>query len=209
MSHTANDAFVLAFCGIDGSGKSSLINRLEEDQLLPNARFARKSVSTNVQLVSKLYADSPNNPEDWLRGPFAESIGAAWSLDFASHYLTEIEPALSNCQYLVCDRYVQCASAILHLTNTAASWHNMLRKFTKPNLIVFIDTDVLVASSRWNDRGSIKPHENEIVQRKFREAYSEVFKKCSTEIFTLSNNGGIDSSYAHLSRRLSALVKSQ
>src|SRR6266542_3723629 len=101
-------ADIVAFCGIDGSGKTTTLDRLREDDRFRFARFVKKQQKDDFQRVLRLAPPSEPLSEAYFEGHFAQAARWAHALDFLRFYETVVQPQESGADLILSDRWSFC-----------------------------------------------------------------------------------------------------
>jgi dTMP kinase len=166
-------AFIV-FEGIDGSGKTTQINLLDE-------HLKSKGYDT-------LTTKEPTNGlgrkiREVLRGDTtmtSDHLQALFSLDRAIHLMNDIEPALKQNKIVICDRYEWSTLAYGAASGADCAFLQEINDyFRKPDLTLLIDIDPDRANGRLKDRTTVKKEifENLKSLRKIRAAYLDLSSK--------------------------------
>ena len=198
---------LITFCGIDGAGKSSLVNRLEQDRVVGDATYLRKAWKTTVNLVTEYGPTDECGRHNWVEGPFAENAAAATALDFLHHYDEEIAPRLAAGCRVVCDRYALCYEAYLLAVGSRFRFGGIFERLRRPDLLVYVDASAEVVAERQAMRGGATEDEHPEVMRRYREAFLSLLKTQDyASAFVLNNEVPFEESYEQLRRRVEAQV---
>jgi thymidylate kinase len=127
---------LIAFCGIDGAGKSSLIRRLADEEAIAGAVYLRNRRRTTMNVVIEYGPCDEEGRRDWAQGPFAENVAAAAAIDFLHHYDREIAPRLAGGNLLVCDRYALCCEAFLRAAGSRFRLGGAFERLRRPDLLI-------------------------------------------------------------------------
>jgi dTMP kinase len=162
-------AFSVAFCGIDGSGKSTLAARtqswLEVEGITSTLHKTRTGRSGLERLSAALGHASLPDPMDG-NGMVLMMAGIAWQS------IKDSKPALRNARSIVIyDRHVPCLLALsrLYAPTIEAKVRNVFFTTPKPDLMVYVAADPLIAMSRLQSRGGTP--KTSAFLRAFDEAY--------------------------------------
>lgn len=198
---------LIAFCGIDGAGKSSLVDRLERDGAVGGAVFLRKARKTTVNLVTEYGPTDEGGRRNWIEGPFAENAAAATAIDFLHHYDEQVAPRLAAGEWVVCDRYALCYEAYLLAVGSRFRFGNIFGRLRRPDLLIYVDAPVTVVVQRHRLRGGATEDEHPEVMRRYRAAYLSLLDAPDDgSTFILNNEGPFEQTYEHLRRRVGAQV---
>ena len=200
---------LIAFCGIDGAGKSSLVARLDEENVIPGASFLHKVRKTSLNLVSKYGVRDEAGKQNWARGPFAENAAAASTIDFLHHYDTVIAPRLAAGEWLVCDRYALCYDAYNLGVGTDFRLPEVFKQLRRPDWLVFVDAPVEVVLERIAARGGPSDDEQPAAIRCQREGYfSLLAEQNDVPTLILENAGDFEQAYVTLRRHVENVISS-
>jgi len=157
-------AHLVALCGLDGSGKSSLLARLAS-QGWPGAAFVAKVSRPNVDAVEAAFAGARRPARDpYLRGEFAEAVRWAHAYDFLRYYDEEVRPRLSEYGVVVSDRWSLCSITYAEAgVRLGEHVHQLLACVPTPDLIIYLDVSLEEARRRIRIRGDAKPNEDRSV----------------------------------------------
>ncbi|MET0106410.1 MAG: AAA family ATPase [Sedimenticola sp.] len=164
---------LFALCGVDGSGKSTLVTGVKDAlqaQGLP-AVTLKKSMKNNVDSVEQLWCEK----RDWSEGPFARAVSVASTYDFLHHYIHCILPQLQQEHIVLCDRYAYCYAAYMACVDADSDFMSMLRNVIQPLKTFYIKVPADVAVARHHERGGPSDDETPEVIRKFLMGYEQVF----------------------------------
>lgn len=202
---------LIAFCGIDGAGKTSLIARLEQDGVIPGAVYLRKERKTSINLVVEYGLNDESGGQNWAQGPFAENAATATALDFLHHYDKNIAPRLAAGELLVCDRYALCYEAYMYAVGAEFPFPGIFKRLRRPDLLIYVDVPVEVVIRRFQMRGGATEDEQPEVMRRYRGAYLTLLpeQKKSSDTFVIENTEAFEDSYAVIKQRIQAFLSSR
>jgi thymidylate kinase len=186
---------LVAFCGIDGAGKSTLVQLLASRQEL-DACVLKKEDKHACELVARHHARQHHDARDWETGPFAAAVALATAIDFLSHYTAAIVPALARQSLVIVDRYTPCYEAYLESTGYPYDAALVFAGVRPADLVVYVETPVELALARCQARGSAGEDETAGVQRRFAAAYERVLARAPCSVVRVRNDGSIEDAYA-------------
>lgn len=200
-------AEVIAVCGVDGCGKSSLIRAYGERSGRDDLIIVHKTTNANVQLTQGYHhrvEAAEQRRADWLSGSFALSIGAGAMFDFLSHYKQHIEPHLNTsgsggAATLLCDRYTPCFLAYLYGTGNERLFDQLFARVKPPTQVIHVDVAFEHLQQRYDAR--LEKNEDEFIElmMAFREGYDKVYERLGIEPVIITNNADFDSAYTEFS----------
>lgn len=157
----------IVFEGIDGSGKSSVCERVSHILNLkgfPTANTAQPSQG----VIGKQIRSMLKNPN---RSYAPDVLAAMFVADRADHWHHYIKPKLNEGFNVLCDRYIYSSLCYQTLSSDPVWVQAMNDHFTKPDMVVLLDLPVNVALSRLEARGPREQFEEEETQKVVRKMY--------------------------------------
>lgn len=184
----------IAICGVDGSGKSTIVNMLEESNILKNVFFFRRTKyeDGNLNLVKKYFPRKYGDSRDWKESAFGKNIGLGILLDFIRCY-DENAKAMEDYDYVVFDRFLPCYLAYIDIFEDVTPLKGLLSKFVQPDLTLYIDAGISNLEKRYLNRQSGDDDEDIELMRMFDESYRRVFEKFQTKYQVIDNSGDLSS----------------
>lgn len=169
---------LITFCGLDGSGKTTLMNKLIAELEKDKTIFKTKQPTDAVRQseIFRTYMDSPNHEEYDYR-----SLSLLAASDRLQHVHKTIKPHLNDGEIVISDRYFYSCLANLRARGFYKDkWIYEISSFMiKPDIAFFIDVPVETAIKRVRSREDEKDRYIDIeLQYKLREEYLEICKKC-------------------------------
>ena len=169
---------VIAICGIDGSGKTTLFERLRSDPGFQHAHFVRNRDNEILERVLRMNGPVDPMPDAYLQGPLAEAIRWAQAFDFLRHFETTLTPLLDSGHLLVSDRWSFCAITCGDAgTAIGAQIASLLRHVPRPSLTIYLAVDEVTATERLLRRGPLLDDEHLEMLRAYGNAYEVFFRQ--------------------------------
>lgn len=163
---------IVAVCGLDGSGKSSLVERLERDPALRGASCVRKRARDNVHAVLRAYSGFEHTADVYLHGAFAEAIRWAHGFDFLRFYEEQALPHLRRGALCISDRWAVCSIAYADAgPGLGRSIRGLLDCVPCPDLTIYLDVTPEEAAARILRRGAPNENEDITILRACADAY--------------------------------------
>ncbi len=176
MPDNSSKGLLITFCGLDGSGKTTLINKLAEEIKNYTPVCLTKQPSDNVRNsdIFRTFMDSEDHDVYDYR---SMSIFAA--SDRVQHVSKVIFPKLKNGCTVISDRYYYSCLANLRARGYSDDkWIYEIAKYIiKPDISFFIDVPADVAISRVRSRETEKNRYIDVdLQYKLRNEYLNICK---------------------------------
>lgn len=179
---------LITFCGLDGSGKTTLINMLD-DWLKSkgiNAILTKQPTdSIRSSDMFRAYMDREDHSGYDYR---ALSLSAA--ADRVQHTSQFIVPLLENGKTVISDRYFYSCLANHRARGYDDPWiYEVSEHIQKPDHAFFIDTDVGTAISRVRERSSERGKYIDVgLQHRLREQYLKIATDCGGIVISSSDS---------------------
>ncbi|WNY27988.1 Thymidylate kinase [Methanimicrococcus stummii] len=171
---------LVTFEGIDGSGKSTMLARLQKlnesaplNKETENTIFTREPTKETLT-GNAVYAAIENNVD-----PLAELF--LFLADHAAHLSDTIRPALNENKLIISDRYSdsRCAYQGATLKDTVPNAFDFVRRLhepwtVKPDLTFFFDIRPEVSCERCKDRGAQTKFERVDFLKEVRENFKKL-----------------------------------
>lgn len=168
---------IISFCGIDGAGKSSLIE-LTEKELKNNGYsvFVFKSVSSKSLFCKQFEQVSCYYKKKYMRNipTNYSSILLAFKLFQDSQFIDKIKDKFD---FILLDRWVPCHKAFSRTYLTQSDLLDcILESCINPDLTFIVNTDINTSQRRILERGSIKKQESFYILYRAQKYYLEYSK---------------------------------
>ena len=173
--HRAN-GLLITFCGLDGCGKTTMINRLTADLQKDNALFLTKQPTDFVRNsdIFRTYMDCPDhNAYDY------RSLSLLAASDRIQHSNKIIEPAIKDGKIVISDRYFYSCLANLRARGfDKDEWiYEIAESIVRPDIAFFFDVPVETAVKRVRSRAAEKDRYIDMeLQYRLRNEYIEICK---------------------------------
>lgn len=177
----------MAVCGIDGSGKSSLISDLCETEAFRAARVFKKERRNHGDRLVRLNKDAASAVGAFATGSFALAQRWAYAIDFLSFVRNEVEAHWSGDAPVLLDRWTPCLIAWCRMLRTAKTEpiEAFAHRIPKPDTVVYLEVNPTEAWRRISARGNPKPDEALDVLIGFHAAYTEVLAELDVPVLRL------------------------
>lgn len=176
MRNNETQGFLITFCGLDGCGKTTMIERLITDLKKEHKIFVTKQPTDAVRNsnIFRTYMDSPNHDAYDYR-----SLSLLAASDRLQHVSKVIEPEMKTGKIVLSDRYFySCLSNLRARGYKNDKWiYEIAESIIKPDLAFFFDVPVEEAIARVRRRPEEKDRYIDIeLQHKLRKEYIEICK---------------------------------
>ena len=188
-----SDSLVVAICGIDGVGKSTLINMLKKEIFgQKDILFVNKKINTNYKLLKQYHGVLPEIEENWINSSFSRANSFACAFDFIEHYFKKINPYLSNHgKVIICDRHKPCWLAYGFLVGPVyKDICDLLQKIPEPNYTFYIHAPISLVKERLSRRG-----DKSYTSGAFACAYEQILGSMRN-VIRISNDKSIEDTYS-------------
>lgn len=186
--------FLITFCGLDGCGKTTLMQRLVDDLRINSELFITKQPTNAVRNseIFRTYMDSPNHDAFDYR-----SLSLLAASDRLQHVNKVIEPELQKGKIVLSDRYFYSCLANLRARGFENDkWiYEISESVIRPDISFFFDVPVDVAVSRVRSRPEEKDRYIDMeLQHRLRKEYINICKENNGVLISTLNT--IDNCYA-------------
>lgn len=167
---------LITVCGLDGCGKTTMMNRIIADLEKDHTIFVTKQPTNSVRdsNIFRTYMDSPNHEAFDYR-----SLSLLAASDRVQHVSKVIKPELEKGSIVISDRYFYSCLANLRARGFQKDkWiYEISKSIIKPDLAFFFDAPVNIAVSRVRKREEEKDRYIDIeLQYKLRQEYINICK---------------------------------
>jgi dTMP kinase len=147
----------LAFEGLDGSGKSSLMKRLEDHLLLTKISFIKTREPGGTPLGDQLRSMILTKTEANSQAPTPRTELLLYEASRAQHVDTVIRPALAQKKWVLCDRFTASSLAFQaggrQISEQQVEWLNLFAiDGVQPHLNILLDLTVEESKKRRQNR---------------------------------------------------------
>lgn len=193
MRPNNTNGLLITFCGLDGCGKTTIINRLTKDLETEHKVFLTKQPTDFVRqsAIFRTFMDSPDNSAYDYR-----SLSLLAASDRLQHVSKVIEPALQSNQIVLSDRYYySCLANLIARGYSNDQWiYEISQSVIQPDIAFFFDVPVELAVARVRNRPAERNRYIDMdLQFKLRNAYLDI---CKANNSTLVHTAGdVEDSY--------------
>lgn len=177
MRPNETSGLLITFCGLDGCGKTTMINRLTADLQKKHNVFLTKQPTDFVRKsdIFRTYMDYPDhNAYDY------RSLSLLAASDRVQHSNRVIEPEMKAGKVVISDRYFYSCLANLHARGFEKdNWiYEIAESIVKPDIAFFFDVPVETAVKRVRSRAAEKDRYIDMeLQYRLREEYIRICKE--------------------------------
>ena len=207
MRANTTDGYLITFCGLDGCGKTTMMQKLISDLEQEHKIFVTKQPTNAVRQseIFRTYMDSPDHDAFDYR-----CLSLLAASDRIQHSNKVIEPAMKEGKIVLSDRYFySCLSNLYARGFENDEWiFEIAESIIKPDLAIFLDIPVETAIARVRKRPEEKYRYIDVdLQYKLRQIYIDI---CN------ANNGLLISTeqpkeicYSIISNKVKELLKNE
>lgn len=174
MRRNKTPGFLITFCGLDGCGKTTMMNRLIADLEKQFPLFITKQPTNAVRSseIFRTYMDQPNHDAFVYR-----SLSLLAASDRLQHVSKVIEPEMEKGKIVLCDRYFySCLSNLNARGYEQDQWiYEIAKSVIAPDIAFFFDVPVEEAVARVRRRPEEKDRYIDMeLQYKLRKEYIDI-----------------------------------
>lgn len=174
MRENKTRGFLITVCGLDGCGKTTMLNRIFSDLKTDNELFLTKQPTNYVREseIFRNYMDSPYHDDFDYR-----SLSLLAASDRLQHVNKVIEPAMNEGRIVLSDRYFYSCLANLRARGFKNDeWiYEIAKLVIKPDIAFFFDVSVEKAVERVRARSGEKDRYIDMdLQYKLRNEYIDI-----------------------------------
>lgn len=207
MRNNDTPGFLITFCGLDGCGKTTMMNRLIEDLKKEHTIFVTKQPTNAVRNseIFRTYMDCPNHDAFDYR-----SLSLLAASDRLQHVNKVIEPEMKKGNIVLSDRYFySCLSNLRARGFDSDEWiYEIAESVIKPDIAFFFDVPVEEAVRRVRRRPEEKERYIDMdLQYKLREEYINI---CSINSgIMISTTNSEDECYAIVKNAVKEMLENE
>lgn len=196
---------LITVCGLDGCGKTTMMNRIIADLEKDHTIFVTKQPTNSVRdsNIFRTYMDSPNHEAFDYR-----SLSLLAASDRVQHVSKVIKPELEKGSIVISDRYFYSCLANLRARGFQKDkWiYEISKSIIKPDLAFFFDAPVNIAVSRVRKREEEKDRYIDIeLQYKLRQEYINICK--ANNGILISTQQDEDETYRQVKSAIERIIK--
>lgn len=204
MRDNETDGLLITFCGLDGSGKTTIINKLIDDLKDTNDLFITKQPTNFVRNsdIFRNFMDCPDHTDYDYR-----SLSLLAASDRLQHVSKVIEPEMKKGKIVLSDRYFYSCIANLRARGFKEDeWiYEVAQSVIKPDLAFFFDVPVPTAISRVRSREDEKDRFIDVqLQYDLRDEYMKICRMNNGIL--VSTELPIERSYNIVKRAVSEVI---
>ncbi|MBS0031794.1 hypothetical protein ACTJJ0_32680 [Chitinophaga sp. 22321] len=194
-------AFILPFCGVDGTGKTSTFKWLEkkfegDDAVI----FIGRGPCRVETFVEHNFPRQFNVEKDWIDTSFGNAIAFACAVDYVEYYNVVIAPLLGDRKIIVCDRYASCFIALaLAMARKEEMAITLLNTLAKPDLIFYFESSWTNIGQRLSGKNApAYEFESYYCQNKFKSGYDKFFEDTRQQRYVVTNDDSVEALQAEV-----------
>lgn len=205
MKPNGTSGYLFTFCGLDGSGKTTMLNRLKEDMKKKHSVFLTRQPTDAVRRteIFRTYMDTPNHDAFDYR-----SLSLFAASDRLQHVNKVIEPQMSAGKVVISDRYFYSCLANLRARGYIRDkWiYEIAESIVAPDIAFFFDVPVNVAVKRVRSRNREKDRYIDTeLQYRLRDEYLAICKANGGVLISTENP--IEDCYAEVKKEVERVMQ--
>lgn len=187
---------LVALCGVDGVGKTTLLRALEGVLPADRARVVGRGPAPCERLVERRFPRRFGDHRDWIAGDFARAVAVACAFDYVAHHEAAVAPLLAGgggIELVLADRHAACFLAYaLCADDPDPVALELLRRVPEPDLILHVTLPEAVNRAR-SAPGRVErdPFEHPDCQSRLKAAYGRVFASLRAPVVEVANDGPV------------------
>lgn len=190
---------LVALCGVDGVGKTTLLRALEGALPAGRSRIVGRGPAPCERLVERRFPRRFGDHRDWIAGDFARAVAVACAFDYVAFHESEVAPLLAGAgdgdglDLVVTDRHAACFLAYaLCADEPDALALELLRGVPEPDLVLHVTVPETVNRAR-SAPGRVErdPFEHPDCQSRLMAAYGRVFATLRAPVVEVANDGPV------------------
>lgn len=190
---------IIAICGPDGAGKTTLINRVQKNIYGEHIHYATKRKHICSDMVSRYLNEDKSINAKNMRD---ELNSIACAFDFLQYFNEEINDYLYNNNIIICDRYSYCYLAYsIQVGKTRNHIFSLLKNLPHADLIIYVENDIKVLKERLKQK-----NEADRNLESFMAGYETLFKEISVPVYRIKNDH-LDKSVLEMEQIISKVIK--
>lgn len=196
---------LIAFCGLDGSGKTTQINLLKaflEEQGLDVYLTKQPTDFVRKSDIFRTYMDKENHDAyDYL------ALSLLCASDRVQHSNMEILPALKRNKIVISDRYYySCLANLLARGYENQKWiYEIAESIPQPDIVFFMDTDAETAVQRVRERPKEKDRYIDMeLQYRLRDIFLKIAE--SNHGIAVNTSNSVQDCFASIKSAVSEVI---
>ena len=175
------DYKIIAICGPDGAGKTTLINQVKKNIYGKHIHYAIKRKHSCSDMISRYVDENKSEGEKTIRNEL-NSIGCAF--DFLQYFDEDIRDYLCDDNVVICDRYSYCYLAYsIQIGETRNHVFSLLESVPHADLIVYVENEIDVLKERLKQK-----NEDYRDLEGFMAGYEALFKEIGVPVYRIKND---------------------
>lgn len=205
MASNTTNGLLITFCGLDGCGKTTMINKLVDKFEKEYPIILTKEPTDFVRKadIFRTFMDSPDNSNYEYR-----SLSLLAASDRLQHVNKTILPEMKKGKIVISDRYFYSCLANLQARGYEDDrWiYEIAQYIIKPDVSFFIDVPVEIAVNRVRSRPSERNRFIDLdLQHNLRKRYIEICE--DNDGVLISSEQSIDSMFEEICDKLSIYMR--
>ena len=180
---------IIAFCGINGCGKSTLIKSLSECQEYRDALVLNKDVRRNVECLNQFFPGFQNTVDHIIESDPGVLLRYGYAFDFLNFYQSKLVEINNRDGLVFAERWNTCIEAwneMVGLENDLAM-NRLVSLMPDADFTIYIRVDPVEAVNRLKSRGATRINDDIRVLQRQAIAYDRIQARSDRKIIEINS----------------------
>lgn len=217
---TRERPLMIALCGIDGVGKTTLLRKLAETHRDNRYFFVGRGPADCERIVEQTIPRTFGDWRDWVEGPFAQALAVACAFDYVAYFNRVVAPMLSgplvrmhgmtSPEAILTDRHAVCFQAFALCNSTPSTLAlQLLKSVVPPDAVLYLTAPADLIEARRAGAPLESEFEHSESQRRQLGAYEKAFAEMSCPVIRIANVSELHSTCELVMRHIRELIEEQ
>lgn len=191
---------LIAFVGMDGVGKTGILNSIYSILVERGKKVAKIKPETEIAKVLRMIRDAYSQKDKQQQRELNQKIAEALALDLLKTS-EKIKEAYSSFDYVLVDRWTMCQEVY---DKTWFVWNDFINECLalcyKPDIVFLISAEMDIVQRRLSSRPVVKETENIFSLKRVNRLYHNLAKENGWEV--IENNKTLDDAVSKVYQKL-------